>query len=120
VPLIMRLELPLLGRVTYGRDGRKGNAGEEDFARVIQDVGRALRYGSALVRPGCLTRGVTLFYFLRRAGMNVRLCFGARYRGGSFEAHCWLERCGAAYLEKAEEVDCPFRCFYSIPQDNRA
>jgi hypothetical protein len=61
----------------------------------------ALRVGRPLVRRGCLTRGITLYYFLRRAGADVRLCFGlgAVDGGDGFDGHCWLVLAGEPYLE---------------------
>jgi hypothetical protein len=45
---------------------------------------------------------LTLYYFLRRAGLDVVLCFGARWRDKQKEqltGHCWLERGGKPFLE---------------------
>jgi hypothetical protein len=39
---------------------------------------------------------------LRRAGVDVALCFGAGPYQGQFAAHCWLERNGAPFLEPAD------------------
>lgn len=54
------------------------------------------------VRPqSCLTRGITRFVVMRRAGMPVELVFGmsaADGRGG----HCWLELEGRPYLEPTD------------------
>src|SRR5436305_5541848 len=43
---------------------------------MVLRIDRLLLAGRPLVRSGCLTRGITLFYFLRRAGPDVSLRFG--------------------------------------------
>jgi hypothetical protein len=113
VPILLRVKLPrlqrLLGRVPVGRDANPARV--EDIVRCAAIV---LRRGQPLVRRGCLTRGVTLFYFLRRAGLDVDLCFGAGQLDGAFAAHCWLERDGHPFLEDAD----PRRIFaemYRLP-----
>jgi len=56
-----------------------------------------------LVRPGCLTRGITGYYILRRAGLDVALCFGmgpVRDPGGA--GHCWLVLNGEPVLEAVD------------------
>jgi hypothetical protein len=48
-----------------------------------------------------LTCGITLYYFLKRAGADVDLCFGlgAVDGGDGFDGHCWLVLAGEPYLE---------------------
>lgn len=50
----------------------------------------------------CLTKGITLYYFLRRAGLDVKLCFGVGHKEENIFAHCWLEQNGFPYLEKGD------------------
>jgi hypothetical protein len=76
VPLLTRLPLPrvakLLTRVRR-RPARRPSAAEiERLERLVAPP----RIAHPLVRPGCLTSGVTLFRFLRRAGLDVELWFG--------------------------------------------
>jgi len=115
VPLLMRLRLPLLARLLQRSIGASLQSAAADTEPIVRNVTRALRYGQPLVRRGCLTRGLTLYYFLRRAGVNVRLCFGARHRAGGFEAHCWLERAGQPFLEEADDSGCRFERVCSLP-----
>ena len=62
-----------------------------------------IRWGRPLVRPGCLTRGITGYYILRRAGLDVALCFGVGLVPGTEVAgHCWLVLDGEPVLETAE------------------
>jgi hypothetical protein len=61
----------------------------------------APRIGRPLVGSGCLTRGLTLYWFLRRAGLDVELRFGLdpAHDGDLTDGHCWLTLDGAPYLE---------------------
>lgn len=114
VPILMRLKLPVLQRLLERRIASA--AGSEGGSRgpggILRCVESALALGTPLVRPGCLTRGLTLYYFLRRAGVDVTLRFGARWRNGEFTeeaGHCWLEKDGEPFLESGD----PYQ--YSVP-----
>ncbi len=65
-------------------------------------VDALIRRGHPAVRPGCLTRGVTLYYGLRRAGLDVQLCFGVGSDGGNVAGHCWLDLDGEPLLERVD------------------
>ena len=67
-------------------------------------VDAIIRRGQPLVRPGCLTRGVTLYYALRRAGDDVSLCFGVGDDGGQVVGHCWLDKDGGPLLELVDPL----------------
>lgn len=107
VPLQVKLPWPRLNALLERRFPREGRTGtltttECDRVRCIQD---ALDFGRPLVRTSCLTRGMTLYYFLRRAGVGVTLCFGIRRRGRELtveRGHCWLELAGEPILERGD------------------
>jgi hypothetical protein len=69
--------------------------------------------GYPLVRQGCLTRAVTLYWFLARAGVPVELRFGIA-RTGEADGHAWLALDGAAYLETTDPEP-KFTVTYRIP-----
>lgn len=98
VPYLLRLKLSrIAGALEPGRDP---SAVHEDSVRKITAyVETAIRRGRPLVHPGCLTRGLTRYYFLRRAGMDVALCFGMGRLDKEFMGHCWLVRDGEPFLE---------------------
>jgi len=78
---------------------------------VQRRVERVIRAGRPLVRPGCLTRGITSYYFLRRKGLNVELCFGlAQQREDGPVGHCWLTLEDGRHLESED----PARAFVEI------
>jgi Transglutaminase-like superfamily len=103
VPLLMRLRITKLADVL--EPGSEPQVTEPEQARKISDyTQRAISMGKPLVRPGCLTLGLTRYYFLRRAGLDVELLFGmGRVReGNGLEGHCWLVRDGEPYLENVD------------------
>jgi hypothetical protein len=113
VPLLMRLPLPRLARLLEPRRPRP--ADPELAAWLERRVDGVIAAGHPIVRPGCLTRGVTYFFFLRRAGVDVRLQFGMGTPEGSHEGHCWLVRDGEPYLERVDPRPI-FTETYAIPQ----
>jgi hypothetical protein len=98
VPFLLRLKLPKVGGVI--EPGSNTSAVREDLVKRITDyVEIAIRRGNPLVRRGCLTRGLTRYYFLRRAGLDVELCFGMGRLDKEFMGHCWLVKEGEPFLE---------------------
>lgn len=91
VPVLLRLKLSRLGSLLEPRSVATGSV--EQIATYVE---MAIRSGRPLVRRGCLTRGLTRYYFLRQAGIDVSLCFGITQGGAG---HCWLEQDGRPFLE---------------------
>jgi hypothetical protein len=76
-----------------------------DFQReTAQRAARAVRsvelHGPA--SPNCLERSMTLWWLLRREGVDAQLRIGARKEGGKFEAHAWVESDGQVLNDSAE------------------
>jgi hypothetical protein len=70
-------------------------------ADAIQKI---VRYADAvcasrLIRGECLVRGLTRYYFLRRAGLSLALVFGMGNIEGRLVGHCWLVRDGRPFFE---------------------
>src|SRR5579872_1369240 len=61
----------------------------ENTLRIVRAVHSAELHG--LTHPNCLERSMTLWWILRRAGIDGELRIGARKQGGQFEAHAWVE-----------------------------
>jgi hypothetical protein len=106
VPLLMRLPLPrvaaLISRPPRHRPSRRRPSAQE-IERLERLVAIAPRVAGPFVRTGCLTRGVTLFWFLRRAGLDVELRFGLDPRDAAeTDGHCWLAVDGKPFLEKRD------------------
>ncbi|MGO9202505.1 MAG: lasso peptide biosynthesis B2 protein [Limisphaerales bacterium] len=116
VPVLMRLKLPVLNRLLERRIASAAGAGGDANGpgQIVRCLDSALAVGAPLVRPGCLTRGLTLYYFLRRAGLDVMLCFGVRWKNGELIGHCWLEKGGEPFLEGGS-LDRYAAPIYSLP-----
>lgn len=97
VPLIMLIGVkrlsPLLSRVG------SGSSSPDYIKRVIAFTDLAMEFGTPLVRKRCLTRGITLYYFLRRAGIPVALYFGVAPEEQLLKGHCWLVENGQPFAE---------------------
>ena len=120
VPYLLRLKLPRVARVIEpGTDPRP--VPEDRVRRITAYLETAIRRGSPLVRRGCLTLGLTRYYFLRRSGMDVALCFGmgrlARLNR-EFMGHCWLVKDGEPFLE-LEDPRSLYAEMYRISPANR-
>lgn len=114
VPLLMRLKLSRLETLLEARAPRTAPS-EATVNEVVKNVDRALYFGRPFVRSHCVTRGVTRYYFLRRAGVDVTLCFGMGSPVGELEGHCWLVRSGEPFLEQRDPRPI-FRETYRMPQ----
>jgi hypothetical protein len=102
VPLLMRLPLTRSAALLTRAPGYRSPSSDE-VERLDRLTALAPRVAHPLVRHGCLTRGVTLFWFLRRAGLDVELRFGVDPGGESTtHGHCWLTLNGEPYLERLD------------------
>src|SRR5689334_7520099 len=75
VPLLLRLPLDRIEAMIepLRAPARCSPARERE---VLTRVDRVLWATGRVLRPTCLTRGLTRYYFLRRAGVPLALCFG--------------------------------------------
>jgi hypothetical protein len=97
VPVLMRLPLNRV-RAVIEPGGALPASDSSAQRQIIEGVNLALDLLHPLLRPTCLTRGVTRYYFLRRAGLNVSLAFGIRPTTEAV-GHCWLMLDGQPFLE---------------------
>ena len=100
VPHLLRLKLSsVAGLLELSGDPSVSHAPEDRVKKITAYVEIAIRRGRPIVRSGCLTRGLTRYYFLRRGGMDVTLCFGMGRLDNEFMGHCWLIKDGVPFLE---------------------
>ena len=72
----------------------------------------------------CLKRSLVLYYYLRRLGIEVRICFGVKYNddlsnmedGNKLIGHAWLIYNGAIFLEKDAAETMTYKMTYSFPE----
>lgn len=108
-PGLARLSLVRLQRVLEPRRAPAQPAPGTTVDGVARIVSGVMRRGRPLVRPGCMPRGLTRYYALRRAGFDVALCFGiGRPPGGGpadeLSGHCWIVCDGEALFEPVGEL----------------
>jgi hypothetical protein len=98
VPALLRLQLPRLEALLTPTHGLQipEPAKIQDILVYVDGV---IQLGRPVIRPGCLTRGITMYYFLRRAGLDVSLYFGMGTQEDDFIGHCWLVNEGKPFLE---------------------
>jgi len=68
--------------------------------RAARAVRSAELHGPA--NPNCLERSMTLWWLLRRDGVEGELHIGARKESGRFEAHAWVELDGQVLNDGAD------------------
>ena len=98
VPLLLRRPVDRWARHLAVK-GRSAPPSDEAIDDLVTAIDRALRAGWPLARTGCLTRGITMYRFLTRAGAPVSLHLGAGLVDNTFAAHCWVERDGQPIRE---------------------
>jgi len=67
-----------------------------EIARIVSI---AAQHG--LYRATCLRRSLLVWWFLRRAGIQGKICFGVRMFNGKLEAHAWVEYNGTVVNDSA-------------------
>jgi hypothetical protein len=68
--------------------------------RAVSAVRSVEMHGPAT--PNCLERSMTLWWLLRRDGVEGELHIGARKEGTEFKAHAWVELGGEVLNDSAE------------------
>ena len=72
----------------------------EAALRAVRAVRSVELHG--LTNPNCLERSMTLWWLLRRRGIDGELHIGGRIEGGRFKAHAWVELRGEVLNDGAE------------------
>ena len=103
VPLILRLrKLPDLPGWVEPAGALPPPPAAATVAALVRRLDALLIAGRPIVRTGCMVRGLTLYRFLRRAGADVSLRFGAGAIRGEFAAHCWIVYAGEPLEETVD------------------
>ncbi len=78
----------------------------QQTARIVHLAGRY-----SVVKARCLPQSLLLWYWLRQAGLDSELCFGAHKAAGTLEAHAWVEYQGVPLAEavNVRQYSVPFR-----------
>lgn len=101
VPALLRLNISRLQWVLEP-DKLPSPVDPARVQKITSYVNLVMHANKPFIRPGCLTRGITLYYFLKRSGVDLRLSFGLGNVDGQYVGHCWLTVDGAPYLERRD------------------
>ena len=85
----------------------KVNPGSPDpikVQRIVRYTDYLLGGRGPLPRMTCMRRALTLYYFLRREGVKLDICFGVASIERGLEGHCWLMQDGHPFLEKGDPI----------------
>jgi hypothetical protein len=99
VPALTLTRLTSWEHFAGGGRRRRAEGGSEVVNKTAAYFDAVLIAFRPVVRSGCLVRGLTLYHFLRKAGVDVSLRFGFVQVDGSFTGHCWLAKDGRPFLE---------------------
>ncbi|HTC63023.1 MAG TPA: lasso peptide biosynthesis B2 protein [Candidatus Saccharimonadales bacterium] len=93
--LIEKFSLPTAPLQSMSADSQR-----ETALRSVRALRSAELHG--LSSPNCLERSITLWWILRRDGVESELRIGARKKDGRFEAHAWIELGGQVLNDDIE------------------
>lgn len=103
VPLLLRVRrLPELPAWLEPRGKIFPPPDPETVQAAVARIDGVLAAGRPLVRSGCLTRGLTLYRFLRGMGADVSLRFGMGKMNGEMSGHCWIVYRGEPLAERRD------------------
>src|SRR5262245_38757044 len=96
LPVVLRFKLRTTASFAEPRRPRASAAPEaiDVIIRYVEAV-----CANRFVRAECLVRGLTLYHFLREAGLRLSLVFGVGEVDGRTTGHCWLLKDGQPFLE---------------------
>ena len=97
-PALLRLKIPRLATILEPKQCLPP-ANHSRIQKIIRYVDLIFQVGSPTGSSVCLTRGITLYYFLRRVGLDVAICFGMGTVEENYVGHCWLVRNWEPFLE---------------------
>ena len=99
VPALTLTRLTSWERFAGGGRRSRTDGGSEFVEKTVAYYDAVLIAFRPVVRNGCLVRGLTLYHFLRKSGVDVSLRFGFVQVDDSFTGHCWLVKNGRPFLE---------------------
>ena len=126
LPVILRfLSIPRLMKVLTPSATKKSRKPVDDKGRdrIVKYTDYLLSRNFWMFKSTCLRRSLVLYHFLRRAGINVQICFGVRYKGDlqkkevsmELEGHAWLFYKGAIFLERNAAMTTEYTVTYCFP-----
>jgi hypothetical protein len=95
--------------------------GEMEGIQRAQEIARVVAIAAqhGLYRATCLRRSLLTWWFLRRDGLESKICFGARLLNGGFEAHAWVEY-NTIIINDSAEVHEQYLVLHDVPLPTQA
>jgi len=129
LPLLIRLlTIPQLMKILTPQHGEVKNARNLHDRRdtVVKYADYILSLNFWMYKNTCLKRSLVLYYFFRKLGMDVYICFGVKHKkdlteretGKRLEGHAWLSHNGDFFLEKNPEETKTYAVTYCFPVRN--
>lgn len=129
IPVLIKLfSLPKLMNLLTPNDIKKYKnlSAEKLTEKVVKFTDYILGCNFWIYNPKCLKRSIVLYHYLRKAGIDVHICFGVRINDevtdplsvDKLEGHAWLEYKGEIFLEKDAEMAKTYKMTYCFPQKN--
>ena len=125
LPAMLRLlSLPRLMKMLTHRDLRVcKDPDSESKDKIVKFTDYLLNRNFWIYKSTCLKRALVLYYFLRRSGIDVQICFGVRSNAKSseiktqnvLEGHAWLLYSGNIFLERDAKAIKTYTMTYSFP-----
>ena len=112
-PLLLKLRLPQLRTLLESKQPHT-NVDNARIEYILTSVDTILQIGWPFIQTRCYPRGLTLYYFLNRAGINVGLYFGAEKIQDNLVGHCWLVKDGEPFSEP-EDPRILYKEIYNFP-----
>ncbi|MGH7801226.1 MAG: lasso peptide biosynthesis B2 protein [Thermodesulfobacteriota bacterium] len=120
--LIKLLSLPRLMKLLTPNGVKVFNNQDSDrtIEKVVKYTGYILSRNFWIYKAICWKRALVLYHFLRKAGLNVQICFGVRLPNieakDELEGHAWLIYNGGVFLERDIEMTKTYKATYSYPE----
>lgn len=119
LPRLMKVITPPKKKQLYNNHDR-----EQAKDTIVKFTDYLLSRNILLYKRTCLRRSLVLFYFLRRIGIDVHICFGVRNRKDvidtdskqKLEGHAWLMYDGDIFLEKNTDMTNTYTKTYCYPE----
>ena len=123
LPLLIKLlSLPRLMKLLTPNDVKVLNNQDSKSIKekVVKYTGYILSRNFWIYKAICWKRALVLYHFLRKAGVNVQICFGVRLPNieakDELEGHAWLIYNGEIFLERDIEMTKTYKATYSYPE----
>jgi hypothetical protein len=119
IPRLMKLLTPRRNTALHDPAGNVGD-------KITKYTDYLLSRNFWMFRSTCLRRSLVLYHFLRREGLDVRICFGVCYKGAlrqegsgkELEGHAWLLHKGEVFLERNAAMVRDYTITYCFPAVN--